>query len=374
MTFNKFIPVAQPDLGGNEKKYVDECIQSSWISSKGKFIDRFEKEFAEYIGVKYAVSTSNGTTALHLAITALGIGKGNEVIVPDLTFIACANTVAYTGAKPVFVDVEKNTWNIDPAKIEEKITPRTRAIMAVHLYGHPADLNKILILAQKYKLLVIEDAAEAHGAEIKVGNQWRKVGSIGEVGCFSFYGNKIITTGEGGMVVTNNKKLAEKMKILRDHGQTPERRYYHEIIGFNYRMTNVQAAIGCAQLERINEFIIKKRNIAKLFNKYLSQIPGITPPPGKSWAKSVYWMYSILIDQPFFKSRDQLVNIMAKEGIETRPFFYPLHTLPPYKEIGNYPISNYLSLHGINLPSSVTINKADILKIIGVLKKLGRIR
>jgi len=344
----KNIPVAEPDLSGNEMKYITDCVQSSWISSKGEYIELFEKGFARFVGTKYAVSTSNGTTALHLALHALGIGKNDEVIVPDLTFIATANTVIYTGAKPVVVDVERNTWNIDPTDIIKKITKRTKAIIVVHLYGHPANMEKIEEIAQKYHLLIIEDAAEAHGAEIRMKNIesgiknreyiWKKVGSIGKVGCFSFYGNKIITCGEGGMVTTNDEMLVKKMKILRDHGQTPNRRYFHEVIGFNYRMTNVQAAIGLAQLERINQFIEKKRQIAFKYSSQLKKIKGITVPPSENWAKSVFWMYSLLIDKPFPLNRDQVMQLFEKHGIETRPFFIPLHKMPPYKRNNIYPI------------------------------------
>lgn len=369
MPKNKFIPVARPDLTGNELSYLTTCITTSWISSAGEFIDRFEKSFADYIGTKYAVSSSNGTVALHLALLALGIGKGDEVIVPDLTFIASANAVTYTGAKPVLVDVDKMTWNVDPAVIVRKITSRTKAIMVVHLYGNPADMNVIMILAKRYNLYVIEDAAEAHGADMFMQNKkWIKVGSIGDVGCFSFYGNKIITTGEGGMIVTDDHQLAEKMRILRDHGQEPGRRYYHKIIGFNYRMTNLQAAIGLAQLERINKFVEKKRTIAKIYNKMFACIPGITLPPESDWAHNVYWMYSIIVNTPYPLSRDMLILALKNENIETRPFFYPLHELPPYKMINDFPNSSYLSKHGINLPSSVTLTIGDINRIATIIK------
>lgn len=353
------VPVAEPDLSGNEKKYINECIDSGWISSKGDFINQFEEEFARFIGAKYAVTTSNGTTALHLALHALGIGSGDEVIIPDLTFIATANTVLYTGARPILTEVEKDTGNIDADKIEEKITKRTKALLIVHLYGHPSDMQKILTISNRHKLLVIEDAAEAHGAQA----YGKRVGGIGDAGCFSFYGNKIITTGEGGMVVSNNKKLTDKMKMLRDHGQDPRRRYYHPVVGFNYRMTNMQAAIGLAQLERIKSFIDKKRMIATSYNSYLSDIKGIQIPVEKSWAKHVYWMYSILVDKPYPKNRDELIEILRTEKIETRPFFYPLHTLPPYLINGNFPNASYLSAHGINLPSSTKLTISDIKRI-----------
>lgn len=363
------IPVAEPNINGNEKKYVLDCLSSTWISSKGEYITRFENGFAKFIGTKYAIATSNGTTALHLALLALGIGKGDEVIVPDLTFVASANTVAYTGAKPIFVDVDRTTWNIDPQKIEKSITSKTRAIMVVHLYGNPADMEKIKSISQKHNLFIIEDAAEAHGAQIKIRNKWNKVGSIGHIGCFSFYGNKIITTGEGGIIVTNSKKYAEKMKILRDHGQDPKRRYYHRIIGYNYRMTNIQAAIGVAQLENIEAFIAKKIWIAKIYSLLLTNREGITLPPQVSWAKNVYWMYSVLINKPYSLSRDKLMSILLHHGIETRPFFYPITFLPPYKLKTNNSNTSYISKHGINLPSSVTLKEEQIYYICDIIKK-----
>lgn len=384
MKIQPFLPVAEPDLSGNELNYVSNCVRSTWISSKGEFIDRFERQFADYVGTKYAVSTCNGTCALHLAIKALEIGAGDEVIIPDLTFIASANSVSFTGAKPTLVDIDNNTWNIDPDKIVRNISQKTRAIMVVHLYGHPADMNRIMGIARKYKLLVIEDAAEAHGAEVKLNYpiiqstnnskskkySWKKVGSIGKVGCFSFYGNKIITTGEGGMVTTNDEKLAIKMRILRDHGQKPGRRYYHEVIGFNYRMTNLQAAIGVAQLERINEFVNRKKEIGRYYSQNLKNIPGITLPPAENWAKNVYWIYSILIDKPFPKTRDELIGILKQENIETRPFFYPLNKLPPYLSSERYPITERVSATGINLPSGVNLEEKDILRIIEIIKNI----
>jgi len=375
MKKHAFIPLAEPDLTGNEIKYLNQCINSSWISSKGEFINKFEDSFAAFIGSKYAISTSNGTTALHLALVSLGIGKGDEVIVPDLTFIATANSVVYTGARPVLVDVERETCNIDPNKIVIKITKNTRAILVVHLYGYPANMKKILEIGQKYNLKIIEDAAEAHGARInieprtKYQGHWPMVGSIGDVGCFSFYGNKIITTGEGGMIVTNNKAVADKIRLLRDHGQDKVKRYYHKVIGYNYRMTNMQAAVGLAQLERINEFIKKKREIAELYNKLLKGVPGLILPTETKLAKNVYWMYCLIIDLPYPKTRDQLIKILDKENIETRPFFYPLHVLPPYRTSGDFNTASYLSKHGINLPSAVTIKEKDIVKVTNIIRR-----
>ena len=285
------IPVAEPDIGKEELENITEAVKSGWISSKGKFILELEEKFSKFIGTKFGVSTSNGTTALHLALEALGIKAGDEVILPTLTFIACANMVKFAGAKPVFVDSHPDYWCIDPKKIEEKLTDKTKAIMPVHLYGHPCDMDPIERIAKKHNLFIIEDCAEAHGAEYR----GRKVGSMGTISCFSFYGNKIITTGEGGICLTDDEVLAEKMRIIRDHGMSLQKRYWHEVIGFNYRMTNLQAAIGVAQLGKIDYFINKKRETARMYNQLLNNNSKIVLPPEMPWAKNVYWMYSILM-------------------------------------------------------------------------------
>jgi perosamine synthetase len=357
----KFIPVAEPDLRGNEKKYVMDCLESSWISSLGKYITDFESKFSAYCGCNYGVSVSNGTVALQLALIALGIGKGDEVIVPDLTFVATANSVTYTGAKPVFVDCDEKTWTIDVKKIKEKINEKTKAIMPVHLYGHPCDMDPILKLAKEHNLFVVEDAAEAHGAEYK----GKKVGSIGDVGCFSFYGNKILTTGEGGMCITNDEKLANRMRFLKDHGMA-KRRYYHPEIGFNFRMTNIQAAIGLAQLERIDEIITAKINHAKLYKELLKSLHGITFQPEEEWAKSVYWLHSVLVENNFRCNRDMLMQELKTNSIDSRSFFIPMHELPPYKSDG-FPIAAELSRKGVNLPSSTLLTEEEIKRICMVI-------
>jgi len=353
------IPVAEPCLGEEELKNVIEAVKSGWISSKGKFIEEFEEKFARYCGRKYGVATSNGTVALHLALKALGIGKGDEVIVPTLTFVATANAVTYCNAKPVFIDSHPEYWCINPDKIEEKITPRTKAIIPVHLYGHPCDMDLIMEIAEDHNLYVIEDAAEAHGAEYK----GEKVGSFGDISCFSFYGNKIITTGEGGMCLTNNEELAEKMRILRDHGMNPNRRYWYDEIGFNYRMTNLQAAIGVAQLKKLDEFVEKKRQIAEWYAEELKELEEkriIKLHPEMPWAKCVYWMYSILIEDKAEISRDELMKKLEEKGIETRPFFVPMHVLPMYNMGEILPISEELARKGLNLPSSVNLKKNQV--------------
>ncbi|MAG15622.1 aminotransferase DegT [Candidatus Woesearchaeota archaeon] len=356
----KSLPVAEPDLRGNESKYVMECLESTWISSLGKYISAFEEKFSSYCSVKYGVSTYNGTVALQLALAALNIKEGDEVIVPALTFIATANAVTYLGAKPVFVDADRKTWNMDVNKIKEKITDKTKAIIPVHLYGHPCDMDPILELAQQYNLYVIEDVAEAHGAEYK----GKKLGSLGTIGCFSFYGNKIITTGEGGMCVTNDEKLAERMRFLKDHGMTEQ--YYHPEIGFNFRMTNLQAAIGVAQLERINELIATKIKHAKLYKELLSSVKGITFQPEESYAKSVFWLHSILIEDDFRCNRDALMKELKDAGIDSRPFFIPMNELPPYRQEG-FPVASELSRKGMNLPSSTLLTDEDIKRVCSVI-------
>jgi perosamine synthetase len=364
------IPIAEPDLSGNEEKYVIECIKTGWISSKGKFVDQFEEKFASYVGVRHAIAVSSGTAALHLALVALDMQPGDEIIMPTFTMIACANVAKYLGAKPVLVDSEISTWNIDPNRIEEKITDKTKAIMAVHIYGHPADMDPIMKIAKKYGLYVIEDAAEAHGAEYK----GRKVGSIGDLGCFSFYANKIITTGEGGMITTNDDKIAEKVRKLRDQGYNLTMRKWliHDVVGYNYRLTNLQAAVGLAQLERIEEFVNKHRENAYHYNSLLKGIRGVTLPPEMSWAKNVYWMYTILIDEEILGiTRDDLMKKLENYDIETRSTFLPIHLQPPYINVyanKKYPIAELLGRRGVNLPSGNTIAKEDIEYVVSAIK------
>lgn len=362
------IPIAEPSLGQEELNNITEAVKSGWISSKGKFIPEFEEGFAEYCGVKYGVATSNGTVALHLALTALGVEKGDEVIVPTLTFIATANAVRYTGAKPIFVDSTPDYWCIAPEKVEDAITPVTKAIIPVHLYGHPCDMDAIIAIAQKHNLYVIEDAAEAHGAEYK----GRKVGSFGDISCFSFYGNKIITTGEGGMCLTNNEGLAQRMKTLRDHGMNPHKRYWHDTVGFNYRMTNMQAAVGVAQLGKLVKIIDKRKTIAEWYCEALRDLKEnklIKLHPQMHWAKCVYWIYSILLqDLSNVSRRDELIEKLAEEGVETRPLFYPLHRMPPYYTKEEFPIAEDLSKRGISLPSSSNLSREQVGIIAALIK------
>lgn len=352
------IPIAEPLLGEEELKNITEAVKSGWISSKGKFILEFEEKFAEYCGCYYGIATSNGTAALHLALKALGIKKGDEVIVPTLTFIATANAVTYCGAKPIFIDSHPDYWCMNPEEIEEKITENTKAIIPVHLYGHPCFMDAIMDIARDHDLYVVEDAAEAHGAEYK----GKKVGSFGDINCFSFFANKIITTGEGGMCLTDSDELAERMRILRDHGMNPKKKYWHDVVGFNYRMTNMQAALGVAQLEKIEKIIEIKRGNANLYNSLLKDVNGITLPAEEEWARNVYWMYSVLIGIDYAISRDNLMKKLEEEGIDSRPFFYPIHIMPPYRN-GVFPIAEALSKKGMSLPSSAKLKREEIEKI-----------
>jgi perosamine synthetase len=348
------IPVYRPFIGEQERRYVAEALASTRISGTGDFLDRFERELPHFVGSTHGIATCNGTAALHLALAALGIGPGDEVIVPTFTFVASVNAISYTGATPVFVDAEPDHWSLDPALLEAAVTERTKAIEVVHLYGHPADMDPVLEVARRHGLAVVEDAAEAHGAEYK----GRKVGSIGDVAAFSFFGNKIITTGEGGMVVTGDEELAQRCRHLRGQGVSPTRTYWHDVIGFNYRMTNVAAALGVAQLERVHDVLVRKRRLAELYRERLEGLPGLAFQREAHWARSVWWMVSILVDPGV---RDGLMSFLAGHGVETRPFFYPAHVLPIYPRPERFPVAERLGASGINLPSypELTENEVD---------------
>lgn len=356
------IPVYKPSLNGNEKKYVNDCIDSSWISSKGKYNEIFSKEFADYIGVKYGTTVCNGTLALHLALLALGIGEGDEVIVPSFTYIASANAVKYTGADVVFADSKEDSWQLDPNDIEHRITNRTKAIMPVHLYGHPCDMDEIMRIANKHRLFVIEDCAEAIGSEYK----GKKVGSFGDIAAYSFFGNKTITCGEGGMVVTNDKTLYERAFHLRGQGLAEHREYWHDIIGYNYRMTNVAAAIGLAQLEQVDTFIQRKIKIADIYKKCLSDLP-VKIHGSVGDVKHTYWMVSIICKK--IEDRDKLRDYLKEKGIETRPTFYPVHTMPMYSEkYQKLTVAEKLGWSGINLPSYPDLTDEEVIYICDEIK------
>ncbi len=348
---DKFIPVSEPNIGKEELNNVVKCMESTWISSLGEYINEFEEKFAAYTGTKYATSTCNGTAALHLALAILGIGHGDEVIIPDMTFVATANAVKYTGAAVKLVDIDPFTWNIDISKIESSITKRTKAIIPVHLYGNPINMKELNAIAKKHDLFVIEDCAEAIGAEVF----GKKVGSFSHISAYSFYGNKVITTGEGGMVCSNNKKLIDKAILYKDHGMSKKRRYYHPVIGFNYRMTNMQAAIGVAQLEKIERFIARKIDIAEKYMRNLRDINSIVFPPNEDGLKNIFWMFSLLVEK-----RDGLMEFLKKKHIDSRPFFIPMHLLPAFRTIKEFPVSEDIASRGINLPSATTITDDEI--------------
>ncbi|OGT40905.1 MAG: perosamine synthetase [Gammaproteobacteria bacterium RIFCSPHIGHO2_12_FULL_36_30] len=350
-------PIYKPYLVGNEKKYVNQCIESSWISSHGEFIDKFETAFSEYLGMKYALSCSNGTVALHLALLALDLGVGDEVILPSLTYVATANAVKYIGATPVFIDSEQQYFQIDPDKIESSITEKTRAIIVVHLYGHASQMDQICNIAKKYNLFLIEDCAEAIGS--KFNNKF--VGTFGDVSTFSFFGNKTITTGEGGMVLTNNKNIAESVAKYKGQGVSKTVKYFHDVVGYNYRMTNICCAIGLAQLENINEILKKKNKIAQTYKKALSGVEGIYFHEEQTGTLHTFWLVSIVLNNNI--KRDNLINFLMKNEIETRPFFVPMHKLPIHKKNIHLPVAERLSLQGINLPSYPELNDEDIQKI-----------
>lgn len=351
------IKVAEPRLGGNEARYVQECMTSTWISSAGPFIDEFEKRFAEVAGTKHVIATNNGTTGLHLALAALGVGPGDEVIVPSLTYVASANAVRYCGAVPVLADVDATTMAIDPADAARRITPRTKAIMPVHLYGHPADMTALKRLADEHGLALVEDAAEAHTATW----EGRPVGSLGTVGVFSFFGNKVVTTGEGGAVTTDDDELAARLRLLRGQGMDPARRYWFPVVGFNYRMTNVAAAIGCAQLEQLPAFIERRREIGERYDALLKGQQGIQTPETAAGATRVNWLYTILLPEHFTAAqRDEVITGMSEDGIETRPVFYPMHELPMYEQDEQLPVSSMLGRRGLSLPTHVNLSDEDL--------------
>ncbi len=374
------IHVGAPCFNGNEKKYLMECIDSTRVSASGRFIDEFEQQFARYCGAKHALTCSSGTAALHLALMALGLQPGDEVIVPSLTYIATANAVSYCGAKPVFIDSEKDTWNMDPALIERAITPRTRGIIPVHLYGHPCDMDPIMDIAQKHNLFVVEDAAEAVGAMYK----GRRVGSIGDAATFSFYGHKVITSGEGGAVLTNNDVVADQVKLLKSQAEDPHRRFWYSVIGYNYRMSNLQAAVALAQFEQIEWHQQQRRRVVALYDKYLADLSAdVMTQAEKPWVTHAYWMYSVLLRKGNGEKRDKLMQGLASSGIETRPVFYPLHAVPLYEALHketvtannglasdmHLPFASFIATRGINLPTHASLSEQDIEYVVASLKE-----
>lgn len=364
------IPVMEPFLNGNEQAYVMDCLKSRWISSQGKYVHQFERMFERSLGLPEgaAVAVGNGTQALHLALLALGIGPGDEVIVPDLTFAASINAVLHAGATPVLADIERNTWCIDPFEIERLITPKTRAVMPVHLYGKPAAMEEIMAIARHHDLLVIEDTAEAFGSQYR----GQHLGTLGAASAFSFFGNKMITTGEGGMVVFKDETCVDRARMLRDHGMQRDKRYWHVEIGYNYRMTNLQAAIGVAQLEQFEQIVQHKIELAARYSAKLSTCPGIALPQTAPDERNVCWLYTILIDEERFGPRDRLIGRLFAKGIETRPVFYPLSAMPlykPYRRGGEFPVAHQISRLGISLPSAASLSAREVERIGDALKE-----
>jgi len=360
------IPIYSPSFNQEEKENLLNCIDTGWISSQGKFIEQFENSFARWNGMRFGVATSSCTTALHLALVALGIKKGDEVICPDLTFIAPVNMVHWVGAKPVLVDVHSVSWGIDPLKIEEKITDKTKAIIVVHAFGHSADMNPILDIARKNNLYVIEDVAEAPGAKYRD----KIVGTMGDVSCYSFFANKIMTTGEGGMVLTENEKLNEQMRIYRDHGMSREKRYVHTVAGFNYRMTNMQAAVGVGQITHLDEVLSRREIQEEQYQKLFSGNSKVTWRPKEQWCETVHWMSTITLNHE--ELRDPLLQYMQAKNIDCRQMIYPVHMAEPYINYNNkneFPVSRSISLRSLHLPSSLELKHDEQLKIADTIQE-----
>lgn len=366
-----FIPVNEPVVSRASKANVNRALKTGWLSSAGPFVGQFEHDFARYLGVKHAITVNTGTAALHIALLAGGVGVGDEVIVPAFTMASTWLAVIYTGATPVFVDAEPTTYNIDPTLIEAKITKRTKAILPVHVYGHPADMDTIMRIAKKHQLLVIEDAAEAHGATY----QGKIVGGIGNIGCFSFYANKLITTGEGGMVVTDDDSLAEEAKKFKDLYHSPQKRFIHEKVGYNYRMTNLQAGVGVGELQHVDKYIKKKIHMANRYTKQLRHIHGITTPQTLPGCTNIHWMYAIRINpHQFGMTKDELRNKLKSEGIDTRDFFYAPGDQPVLVNLGltqdDYPVTQLIAKTGLYLPSGLAITNAQIDHVCDTLENI----
>lgn len=369
---DKLIPVNEPLLDGNEKKYLMECVETGWVSSEGPFVKQFEDAFAERVNRKFAISVCNGSAALEVAITALDIRENDEVILPAFTIISCAAPIVRAGAIPVVIDSDPQTWNIDVAKIEERITKRTKAIMVVHIYGLPVDMEPILALAKKYNLKVIEDAAEAIGQTYN----GKSCGSFGDISAFSFYPNKHITTGEGGMVTTDNEELAQRCLGLRNLCFQPERRFVHEQLGWNFRMTNMQAALGLAQLERLDEHIKRKRQIGRLYNQLLADVPGLQLPlTHTDYAENIYWVYGLVIKEDIDFDAKEVMIKLGKHKIGTRPFFWPMHEQPVFRKMGLYrgesfPIAERLARRGFYVPSGSSLTDRQIQRVVQCIKDI----
>ena len=383
----KMIPVNEPLIGAKEIEYVNECLRTGWISSAGRYIEEFETKWAEYCGMKYGIAMSNGTAALQAAVACIDLQPGDKVIMPSFTIISCAQAIIYNGSVPILVDCEPHTWCMDVKQVREKVEAeiksgdgKLKAIMPVHIYGHPVDMDPILDLAEKYNLVIIEDAAEVHGAEYltKINTEspkWKRCGGLGHISTFSFYANKLITTGEGGMVLTNDDKYAEKARNLRNLCFLPEKRFLHKELGHNFRLTNLQAAIGLGQLERIDEIIAKKRWIGQTYTERLQEIQGIQLPVEESWAKQVYWMYGIVLDESTGLDAFQFAQKLKEKGVETRPFFLGMHEQPVFQKMGlfhneKYPVTERIARQGLYLPSGLTLSESLLDKVCKTVKNI----
>lgn len=372
MDRSDFIPVNRPDLGGREKEYLMECIDSGWISSEGPFVAKFEEAFSRQVGRAHGIAVANGSVALDVAVAALGIGKGDEVIMPSFTIISCAAAVVRAGAMPVLVDSDPLTWNMDVTQVETKITPRTRAIMVVHIYGLPVDMEPLIAIAERHGIAIIEDAAEMHGQTYR----GKPCGSFGVISTFSFYPNKHITTGEGGMVVTDDPAIAERCRSLRNLCFQPAKRFVHEALGWNFRMTNLQAALGLAQLERLDEFVKRKRGIGARYTELLQDVPGIQLPLAKTgYAESIYWVFGVVLGDAITCDAEQTMNELAQRKVGTRPFFWPMHEQPVFRKKGwyqgeKYPVAERIARRGFYLPSGLGLTDEELEYSAAALKKL----
>lgn len=368
------IPVNEPLLDGNEKKYLAECIDTGWISSEGPFVRQFEERFAARVGRRYGIAVCNGSAALETAVAAQGLGYGDEVILPTFTIISCAAAIVRAGARPVLVDSDPVTWNMDVGQIAAKITPRTKAIMVVHIYGLPVDMDPLLALARQHGLRVIEDAAEMHG-QIYRG---RPCGSFGDLSAFSFYPNKHLTTGEGGMLVTDDAALAERCRSLRNLCFQAGKRFVHEELGWNFRMTNLQAAVGLAQLERLDEFVARKRRMGARYTKLLASVPGLQLPlPATDYADNIYWVYGLVLDESLPLDAEDAMHLLLKAGVGTRPFFWPMHEQPVFQNRGwfageRYPVAERLARRGFYIPSGMALTDDQIDQAVRAVKEIIR--
>jgi len=368
----KTIPVNEPLLNGNEKKYLNECIETGWISSEGPFIKQFEEKLADYVGRKYGIAVCNGTAALELAIAALELQPGDEVILPTFTIISCAAAIVRRGCVPVLVDSDPATWNMNISEIESKITKNTKAIMVVHIYGLPVDMNPVLELSKKYGLKVIEDAAEMHGQTYN----GKRCGSFGDISIFSFYPNKLITTGEGGMVLTDDQYIAQRCRLLRNLCFKPEKRYVHDELGYNFRMSNLQAAVGLAQFERLDEFIQRKRSIGRYYTELLSDISGLQLPLQKTeYAENIYWVFGIILEDKVPFGADEMLQHLSEYKIGARSFFWPMHEQPVFRKMGlfrdeKFPIAELMARRGFYIPSGLGISDEQVETVARTLKKI----